>query len=353
MTVAQRVSNPAATASGLEWVIRNGVPSGWPEAMQVCGGGFFHSPPGLLVGAPRGEPFYLDLWRGNELVGVSAGVRHACRFSKHLKHVYIPTLPAIRNPLLRAAGVEALRDAMRAEGAEEIVIDTFDSPWDAGDLSSGDGTAPRTEYVVHLEGSSPSVPARYAATHRRHCSKGERLAWTVRPVHGADAAKLVSEVQQAASDRAATRGAGFLAEGPQPAAFERACADDPWGVTAFAGWDGDNLLAAVVIGWANRRAFYVSGGSTPDGYAQGAAAWLHWRVMQIFADRGFKTYNLGGTPATARFESDPAHGLWRFKTGFDAHIIDLRGVRWEMETPHVRGHRVKRWMTQRYDSWLH
>jgi hypothetical protein len=353
MTLAHRISNPPLASSGLECVIRSEVPPAWPEAMQVCGGGFFHSPPGLKVGAPRGESFYIDLWRGNELVGISAGVRHGCRLSKQLKHVYFPTLPAIRDPNLRAAGMTALREAMQADGVDEIVVDSFDSPWDAGSFTNASGTTERTEYVVHLDPPSRTVPSHYAATHRRHCSKGERSAWTVRPVHGADATKLIAAVQQAASERAAARGDGFFAEAPQPEAFERACEDDPWGVTAFAGWDGDALLAAVVIGWANRRAFYVSGGSTPAGYANGAAAWLHWRVMQIFADRGFKTYNLGGTPATAKLESDPAHGLWRFKTGFDAHIIDLRGVRWEIETPHVRGHRVKRWVTQRYDSWLH
>jgi len=351
MTAPELMLTAPAVSTGLEWVIRDSAPAGWPEAMHVCGGGFFHSPAGLLAGSPRGEPFFVDLWRGNELVGISAGVRHGCRFSRQPQHVYIPTLPAIRDPRMREAGLTALCDAMRAEGADEIVVDSFDAPWSAESFGVGGATAPRIEYVVRLDAAAPAETQRFAANNRRQCAKGEKSSWTVRAAHGADAAAMLATVQAAAAERAAARGDGFEAEAPLAHAFDPAYEDDAWGITAFAGWDRETLLAAVVIGWANRRAFYISGGSTPTGYAQGAAAWLHWRVMRIFADRGFTSYNLGGTPASAINEADPSHGLWRFKTGFGSDTVNLRGVRCEFSSPHMRGHRVRRWVSQRYRSW--
>jgi hypothetical protein len=353
MTAVERIIAAPVASGGLEWIIRDSVPPSWPEAMQVCGGGFFHSPPGLLVAGPRGSSFVVDLWRGNTLVGISAGVRHGCKLSRRPLHVYIPTLPAMRDPRLREAGLSALLDAMRAEGADEIVVDTFGSPWSAGEFANGEATARRIEYTVRLDSSFSSIPARFASTHRRHCTKGERLGWTMRAAHGSDAAALLAEVQKNASERAAARGNEFEPGEPAEELFDRSHHADAWGVTAFAARDGETLLAVVLVGWANRGAFYISGGSTPQGYAAGAAPWLHWRVMRIFADRGFTSYNLGGTPAGAVNESDPSHGLWRFKTGFGAITSnDLSGMRREFDSAHMRAHQVNRWVHRRYPSWL-
>lgn len=338
--------------TGLEWVVRDSSPPGWPEALQVCGGGFFHSPAGLHAGAPKGNEVFVDLWRGNELVGIAAGVRHACRISARPQHVYFPTLPAIRDPRLREAGLASLCDAMRSEGADEIIVDSFDASWNHESITDGVEAARRIEHVVRLQPSTAAISSEFSSNHRRQCARGEKLGWSVRAAHGAHAAALIAGVQKSASARAVARGNGFEVDAPHAGAFERSADDDAWGMTAFGGWDGDTLLASVVIGWANRRAFYVAGGSTPEGYTQGASAWLHWRVMNVFAERGFTAYNFGGTPVSASAENNPSHGLWRFKTGFGTEPSLQRSLRWEFDSPHMRGHRVKNWMSRRYQAWL-
>ena len=98
------------------------------------------------------------------------------------------------------------------------------------------------------------------------------------------------------------------------------------------------------MGWANRRAFYLIGGSTPAGYARDAAQWLHWRIMCALADMGFTHYNLGGTAASAVNSEDPAHGLHRFKTGFGAEVVSCRSVGWTLRPAHAQAHRVVRWV---------
>jgi hypothetical protein len=338
--------------SDLDWVVRPAVPAGWPEALQLCGGGFFHSPLGLLTGAPSGEPVFVDLWRGNELAGIAVGVRHGCRLSARPSHVYFPTLPAMRDANLREAGLAALCDGMRAEGADEIRMDSFDASWVPSANARGMETASRSEYIVRLDAlSGGEVPPVFTGNHRRHCAKGARRGWTMQPAHGADAAALLARVQGPAVERAALRGDEFEVEPLSPVVLESTPDDSAWGMTVFAAWDDDMLLTAIAIGWANGRTYYVSGGSTPRGYAQGSAAWLHWRVMHHFASRGFTEYNLGGTPATAMLETDPAYGLQRFKTGFGATAVPLRSLKWEFETVHVIGHRVTHWASRRYEAW--
>ena len=68
----------------------------WPEHLALCGGGLFHSPLGLRVGAPEGTPLFLELHRDNELAGLAVGVLHQCRMSIKPRHLYLPTLPALR-----------------------------------------------------------------------------------------------------------------------------------------------------------------------------------------------------------------------------------------------------------------
>ena len=107
------------------------------------------------------------------------------------------------------------------------------------------------------------------------------------------------------------------------------------------------LLATALVGWANRRAYYIAGGSTSIGYASGAAAWLHWRIMYSLAEEGFTAYNLGGTPASSVLPTDPQHGLYCFKSGFGAELVPCRSVRWALCPTHLGLHRVARWVATR------
>lgn len=338
--------------SEFEWVVRPEAPPGWPEALHVCGGGFFHTPFGLLTGAPEGDPVFVDLWSGNTLSGIAVGVRHGCRLSAARPHAYFPTLPAIRDPDLRERGLVALHEAMHAEGVDDIVVDSFDASWTARPGVAGRDTVRRTEYIVPLESlSGDDLPPLFSGNHRRHCLRGIRRGWTMRALYGAEAVDLLAQVQGSATERAAARGDGFEVDSLPARALERHPDDSAWGMTAFAAWDGDALLTVAAIGWANRRTYYVAGGSTARGYAQSSAAWLHWRIMRQFALRGFTTYNLGGTPASASAEDDPSFGLQRFKMGFGATALPLRSLKREFETIHVLGHRVKSWAGGRRDAW--
>lgn len=339
-TVSPAAEPSARTWQDLRWQLDDHCPSQWWEHLERCGGGFFHTAPGLMAAGVSGDPVFARLLHGDEVVGVAAGVRQRCRFGRQPRHVYFPTVPAIICRPRRHETLASLIAALRAQGVAEVVVDSFDAGWRPELVSGAAETRQRLEFVVALEPDAEELARRCSKHHRRHLQRGEREVWTLRRLEGAEGRDLLREVQQQAASRAASRGDPFEAAQP-PAA---AAGETHWGTTTFSVWCGDAPLAAALVGWANRRAFYLVGGSTAAGYERDAAQWLHWRIMCHLADEGFTAYNLGGTPGSAALPSDPAHGLYRFKTGFGAEIVALRNAQWTLRPAHVRVHRVAGWV---------
>jgi len=286
---------------------------------------------------------FAALQDGDAVVGAALGVASRCRFGLHARHYYFPSLPAVAEPGQRAGALASLVDALRARGGAEVRFDSFDAAW-RPDPDMGDRGAvhERLEYVVSLEPSRDAMAARCSKHHRRHVQRGDRDGWTSRVLDGDEARGLLEAVQREAAARAAERGDPFDAALPDVVLTPLGGA--PWGVTTFSAWQGGTPLAAALVSWANRRAFYLIGGSTPAGYERDASQWLHWHIMCALADAGFTHYNLGGTPASAVEPGDAAHGLYRFKTGYGPDVVSCRGVGWTLRPAHVNTHRAVRWM---------
>jgi len=281
------------------------------------------------------------------VVGLAVGVWRRCRLSPRRRHFYAPTLPALADASLHGDAVLAWREHLRENGAAEVILDSFDSRWDHHPLLNGERA--RQEYVVTLDSRVGELAPRFDETHRRHLRRGEREGWEIRLLQGDEASAALEAVQYAAARRAEVRGDAFESRLPALAALKkpRSGLDASWGVETFAAWCRDMLLAAVLVGWANHRAYYILGGSTPEGYGRSASVWLHWAVMRMLAGHGCTAYNLGGTPDSAVRPESPAHGLFRFKHGFGAEIVRCRGVRWELHPTHLRAHALARWLFSR------
>jgi hypothetical protein len=335
------MSARTVVGSELTWRVSSACPLDWAEKLNRADGGFFHTPSGLTLGAPRGDQLFAEFLRGDEVIGVAAAVKSRCRFTQEPRHVYLPTVPALMPGDSRDAALSALVDLFREESAAEVVVDAFDAGWVPGPIGGAEDTRARQEYVVRLDASADEMARRFSRHHQRGLRRGQRENWLLRTHEGRQARDLLSLVQHAAAERASQRRDAFLVE-PPPAAATLA-AGEQWGVTTFGVWHTGVPLAAALVGWANRRAFYLRGGSTPEGYRSNAAVWLHWRIMAEFAGRGFAAYNLGGAPSRAVRPEDPAHGLHRFKRDFGSDIRPCRGLRWTLSPAHVQAHRLARW----------
>ncbi|HYT70756.1 MAG TPA: GNAT family N-acetyltransferase [Gemmatimonadales bacterium] len=330
----------------LRWAVQATCPAEWWVHLERCGGGFFHAPPGLAAGAGAGETLFALLVQGEEVVGVAAGVRTKCRFALSARHVCFPTSPALRVPERGAEALALLVAALRAAGVAELAIDSFDARWRPAVVDADAHARDRLEFVVPLVPDAQQLSRACSTHHRRHLQRGEREGWTFRRLEPPEAQALLTVVQQQAAARAAARGEAFEAALPA-AALQSGDGGAHWGATTFSAWRDGAPLAAALVGWANRRGFYLIGGSTPDGYARDAAQWLHWRIMCYLAEEGFTAYNLGGTPGSAAHPGDPAHGLYRFKAGFGSTVVPCRSVRWTLRPTHVVAHRVARWVAAR------
>lgn len=324
------------------WSFESTCPPDWGELMAHCDGRFFHSPLGLLAADGEGEPLYARYLLGDRTAGIAVGVRRRCRLSLGTRHVHFPTLPAFAPGVEPNAALGELVRAVRKLGAAELTVDSFAAGWERPHTAALNGTEDRLEFLVRLDADSQELEQRLAPQHRRHIRRAELSGWTLRAVTGNDAVSLLRTVQGAAAARGSQRGNSF--EPTLPTAAIKAGVGEPgpgWGTTVFAAF-GTEPLGAVLIGWANQQAFYVVGGSTPAGYRVGAAAWLHWRIILLLRERGFRVYNLGGASDSAAEPNDPQHGLYRFKTSFGAQVLTRRGGHWVFSPAHVGAHRATR-----------
>jgi hypothetical protein len=330
------------------WVLSTSQPSDWATQVERVDGGFYHSPPGLMLGAPAGAPLFCRLQRGEEVVGVALGVLSRCRFSARPRHVYFPSLPALARAPSHEGALSALVGELKARGAADIEMDSYDAHW-APDPGGAQLTGRvRHEYVVPLTAEPATLARSFGKAHRQSCWRGEREKWALRLLSGEEAIHALTAAEESTAERVRKQGRSFLLALPVDVVGRgEGEPHEGWGASTFAAYDGEVLLSAGLVGRAGHRGYLIVAGSTPEGYRRSASAWLYWRIMAWLYERGFTSFNLGGSPGSPTTASDPAdphHGLFRFKTRFGAEIVATRCGRWEVRPGHVRLHRLARWI---------
>ena len=338
----QILGSQTAGSTALRCEIAVECPPDWGEYLRRCDGGFFHAPTACELGTPPGESLFIKIYQGDEVVGIATGLRRACRLTEVPRHLYFPTYPALAEGVNPRAALDALIDALYKADAAELVLESFDAHWSGDATLQPTVSRARDEYIVPLDPMETRMWEKLATGHRRQVKKGDRSGWRIECPQGDEARSLLMLVQEVAARRAAARGSGFAVSVPKLARPESV--SSAWGATVFAAWRDSTPLAAALVGWANGRAFYVMGGSTPAGYECGSSVWLHWRIACRLAATGLNTYNLGGASAAAASPSDPAHGLYRFKMGFGARVVACRSLYWTLSTSHARVHQLGRWL---------
>jgi hypothetical protein len=323
----------------MKWYLSDNVEPDWADVMEDCGGGFFHSPAWVDVESyGLGEGVYARLLDGSSPVGVAVGRRRRCRLGSR-GHVYFPSLPAVADCGSLPFALDLLRSDLATGSDAEVTFDSFDS------RCPTDGQPSRLELVLPVDRDAAAMMRSFSSTHRRKARAGESAGFTIRTLAGKEATDMLFDVQRVASERARERGDPFYPPRISVPGAGLPALRGEWGAALFVVEDADRaLLCAALVGWGGKRAFYVAGGSTPRGYSAGAAIWMHWQVMAAASEAGLHVYNLGGVPASATRENDPAHGLYRWKCGFGAEIVPLRGSGFVLRPGHMRLHRLAGWL---------
>ncbi|HKV71084.1 MAG TPA: GNAT family N-acetyltransferase [Gemmatimonadales bacterium] len=330
--------------TGVCWNLHASCPPTWARQIERCGAGFFHSPPGLIAAGEQGEPFFAELTSGEDVLGIAAGVHRRCRVPPLPRHTFLPSPPALMpgTDVSLSGAIVALIDEARDAGWTELAINSLEAAGAVPGIEDGCTLARRLEYDVVLSGTPEEIERRLSSHHRRRLPDPGQ--WALHTLSGRDARALLLDVTSSARHRASEkRSVTYDVTLPPVEAFRE---DPAWGLTTYAAMLDGVPLAAVLVGWAGKRAYYVSGGSTPDGYACNASVWLHLQVALAFQSAGFTHYCLGGAPASAVNPSDPSHGLHRFKTGFGSTVRACAGARWVFGGEHETGHRLTRWIRE-------
>jgi hypothetical protein len=228
---------------------------------------------------------------------------------------------------------------LRANRLAEFVCDSAHAYGVPGRTPPPAQTRRRVEYVVKLDAPDRDLVSRWSQPRRLQLQAVAGERWILERPLGEQAAEIVASVQ---------REAGPALHRPADDPFARESALDlslgavgmnqPWGRAVFAVSDGQDPLAFAIVGWANRRAYYLMGAATRRGRQMPVTTWLHWRIMESLRARGFTSYGLGGTRASAVEPGDDLHGLHCFRTGLGAAVVACAGARWVLDAAHDTAH---------------
>jgi lipid II:glycine glycyltransferase (peptidoglycan interpeptide bridge formation enzyme) len=183
----------------------------------------------------------------------------------------------------------------------------------------------RHTVVIDLRPSEDDILAGFKQKTRYNIRLAERKGVKVRPVELTEAnITQMYDLMLAVQARAGfyMRSREYLAQ------FWQMHTEAGRGQLFFATYEGQ-VLAGVFALYEGKQGLYKDGGSLRDHSELQAPYLLQWEVMRWLKARGYREYDLHGTPPHDRLDdrSHPLAGLAQFKTGFNpGHLAEYVGV---------------------------
>lgn len=208
-----------------------------------------------------------------------------------------------------------LQDYCQKRRVLQLDLNAFNSsPIEVPNLSPIAKIVQREELILDLKQISEDGKKTLSTNHRRNLKKGERAGLSYQIRNNFEACKDHARMMAHSMHRRQNRGQSFNYK-PSPekwlsyvqceAGFiMQAKHDSAW-------------VSSLLILQSPRQAYYVSGGTSPQGMQLGAAHFLIWKVIKHLSSKGVSTLNLGGVSET------DTPGLARFKAGFGAKPKEL------------------------------
>ena len=251
------------------------------------------------------EPLWIGLEADRSLGAVALGLkRRRGGFSKVVCGSNGGVGILAKNPETGAALLAGMRRRWRPS-----VLEIFASePLPASNFE----WEPAYTFHVDLSGSHDEIRSRFEKRARNALHRALRNGVTARSIASPsgldDAFDLLSETSSAKGFQLPPR--AYLSA--VHAAFRRRGLSEVIGAEQ----DGD-LVAVVHIIGARGLASWWKGGASRTGYRLNASLVAHWKAIEISKDRGFQTYDLGGTNP-----SDPTYAkIHRFKSSLGGRLV--------------------------------
>lgn len=229
--------------------------------------------------------------------------------------VELPGHPAVSENARMNSIMAALENKAREIGCARLVLNSnmsAESPFSPSD--HGYAVTRRLEFLADLTRDEDELMNSIAKDQRARIRKLERDGVIIE--ESSDRADLygLRIARETAQERRTERGQGY--ELTKSNAFYDRIYNyllKPGIAKLFVARATDDIVAAILFGAFNGRAYSIFSGSTKEGYKMGAQSGLYWCAVQYFRERGFSQLNRGGLPASSESEGDPLHGIYRFK----------------------------------------
>lgn len=253
------------------------------------------------------EPWIFTLADGDRAVAVAAGYLRDARVGRSLVLV-------LSTPIADTATFwTGVRSFMRERRASRLVVES---------VGEGHPPIPRLEgEVERLEATNYVIDLRehagrasLATNHRRNVQRAARAGVEVRRRTDGEAAAMHAALVRASMERIAARG-DDLEGAPAEAALRTYLSSGRAAI--FQARVGGQVCSSDLIVRIGDAAYYLSGGTSPEGNKLGTAHHLMLAIIEQLKGEGACALNLG-------YPSAP--GLARFKEGFGARAVPVERV---------------------------
>lgn len=293
------------------------APAAWDAHVRDAGGSFFHCHAHTMYRADllNAQPIFANFMRDRECVGIAAGSLSTSRFwpfSRMCKMAAFSSLPAMSEdtPEAHRAAVELLDQCLARSGIYRVSYASYDSPHSLAVLPAlGYEVHERSEFRVDLSPNLDNIWRSFGGSKRTDIRKAEKRGVQTH-IEGPDGLANVYEMHNRSMQRrrVSTKDAQHHAE------MARKHLMDTGHAVVLVSFLENTPISAALFGRFENVSYYLTSGSSSQGYKTSAPVHLLWTAIQVFKEMGCRVLNLGG----AREDEE---GLYKFKKAFGCTIV--------------------------------
>lgn len=303
----------------------------WDKTVEALGGCAFHSRGyGMACMDLGSERPFLVFRRDGRTIGhaVASIARTRWRPLGWVRDILDLASPPVLTPeTTRVEAMEALVRFARSRRYGRLRVGSFGDPRPDDPLPPGSDRLrrePRLEYRVPIGPDFGATLSRMASTHRRKIRKALESGFTFEEQSTIEGALRLHAAHEHTFERHRARGDTYASVWRVEDFRRRMEAYLRHGVIRFHFTVLDGVtLSAIGTMQLGRAAYYLVGGTTPDGIERqtGYAMFAH-TIQRLIAD-GVTEFNLGGAGIDAREETSSDFGLHRYKAGYGGRVLEL------------------------------
>jgi hypothetical protein len=296
----------------------------WNTRVSELGGSFFHCHEHVSHEAAEasGRPVFLEVFCGNTLVGIAAGVVRTPRppLLSHLcKEAWFNALPATRggDALEEQAVLAACERAMRRMGIFRVKVDGCDSRNAAAVLSAlGYQQSERFEFHLRLSSVVEQNWANLRSERRTKIRRATKESLSVRVGDGLEDVWTLINLSCEALQR---KGMFAVAAGrSRDSMFQNLFKTGRTKVLICS--NHEQPIGALLFGTFDGTACTLMAGSSGEGNRLGAMPLLYWELIRHLTEQHINTLNLGGVLLEPG-QSPASNSLYAFKKDFGAEAV--------------------------------